>query len=901
MRNLKKVLALLVVFTMMLSTVAFAASPVLTSDIEDENVKAAVERLAAFGIVAGKDDGKYHPEEELTREQFAKLVVEALGLGKAAEAAKGSSQFEDVEADRWSAGYISVAAGQGIIKGTGDGKFNPEAPVTYPQAVTMLVRALGYKDEFLSGVWPSNYVAKAAELKITNKVKYSTTGAVDRGSAALMVDNTLDAKVVKVDTYEGSNIKYYESKKTLLEDKLEITKCENTRIVANKRIDDGLDEDEVTVLFLKDVEDSLGNVLYDEGDEKDLKIVEGLNVEPILGEEATVYLNDDDEIVYAERENDDKAKFDYVEEVAVNKNGKVTQVSLVAFDDDYKFADDAYVYVLDGDKYSNMATNDSSANYINADSSDILGHVGKFVVKNNKIVYAEIFDGSEAAPWVLVKENKDGFIKGINETDEAFELDLTEDGDYDGVIVLDTAGNKVALNDIAAGNLIYVQKQSYDGDDYAVVRVVTGNKVTGTLDKVKDDKITVSGKEIKVVHYSDGATNYQSFYSVNDGEDVEYWKGSKWSSDMEDADDADIAVYLDAVGRVAYFTTEVEATSGYKYGIVTKIYNEGEKLKIYTVAEDGDGDEIIYSLEDADYVGIEIAAAQLNEYGQKPSTYKLTKKLEVGDVVKFKLNKDGEIAEDELYVAMTLWSLQSGKDFGKDSIPAKTNGTTNSFAVGKDLVIIDGKNAGPSQDTDEFGIVKWADMAEKDYHEDYSFYVFADDDNSIDLKAVVFVGSKGADAADDEQAIYVIEKWTKGGDDYIKYVAYDGSVSEIEVDSGLGKDERPYIAKKKSDGTFALYTSDEGEGDFAYVAGVVYAKDGDVIEVRTGANSYATYKMSGKTVVYEEDTKKSTSNLRVGDAIYMIVEDGVNARVIERLIDSEAATVKAKYTKPSGY
>ncbi|MDK2800082.1 MAG: hypothetical protein PWQ70_1701 [Clostridiales bacterium] len=914
MRNLKKALALVVVFAMMLSTVAFAA-PSLTSDIENQDVKEAVARLAAFGIVAGKEDGLYHPDEELTREQFAKLVVEALGLGEAAEAGKGSSMFSDVQPDRWSAGYINVAAGQGIVKGTGDGLFSPEAPVTYPEAVTMLVRALGYKDEFLPGAWPANYVAKAADLNITDKVRYSVRGTVDRGSAALMVDNTLDAKVVKVDTYEGSVAKFYESEKTLLEDKLEIVKAENTRIIANKRVDDGLNEDEARVLFLKDVKDSLGIRLYDEGDIKDLEVVEDGIVEPFLGEEVTIYLNDDDEIIYVESEKDDQAKYDYVEAVKTVKtdgNGEgVIEVSLVAFDDDYELADDAYVYVLDSNKYSNKATTRSSGdNYIDVDrSGDILGHVGKFVIKNNKIVYAEIIEGGETAPWALVTDNKDGFIKGINETDESFDIDLTDDGNYDGTIVLDTEGNVLTVDDIEEGNIIYVQKQSYDGDDYAVVRVVKDNVVEGELGRVKDDRIEIGGKEIKVVKYADGSnTYYQAFYSIDNNENAEYWKGSKWADDMEDADGADLVAYLDAAGRIAYVTTEAEATSGYMYGIVTKVFNESEKVKVYTMTADGDGDEITYALEDADYVNVNgvdvIAAARLNEYGQKLASYNATEPLAVGDVIKFKLNNNGEIAEDEIYVATTTWKLQANEDFGKDSIPAMyvtKNGTEKNvnFAVGRNITIIDGEDADSGEDyTDNFGVIAWEDIAEKDYDSEFKFYVFADDDNEIDLEGLVFVGKKGADATDDEEAIYVIDKWSRGGDDYIEFVSFDGSIEEMEVDSGLGKDERPYIAERKSDGKIELYT--DSKGDFNFVAGVIYAKDGDVLTVKTSANSYSKYKLSGETVVYEEDDKKSTSNLRVDDAIYMVVENDVNVRVVERLVDSEATYVKKNFTKPYG-
>ena len=47
------------------------------------------------------------------------------------------------------------------------------------------------------------------------------------------------------------------------------------------------------------------------------------------------------------------------------------------------------------------------------------------------------------------------------------------------------------------------------------------------------------------------------------------------------------------------------------------------------------------------------------------------------------------------------------------------------------------------------------------------------------------------------------------------------------------------------------------------------------------------FNISNKTVVYEEDTKKNTSNLSAGDIILVVVEKGTNARVIERVIDGE--------------
>ncbi|MDI3481108.1 MAG: hypothetical protein PWQ97_763 [Tepidanaerobacteraceae bacterium] len=920
----------------------------LTSDITDKDTKDAVLRLVAFGIINGMDDGKYHPGDNVTREQFAKILVTALKMDSAAKAATGRSSFKDVEASRWSAGYINVAVGQGLIKGYPDGTFQPAKEVTYAEAITMLVRALGYKDSFLTGTWPGNYLAKAAEKEITKKVKFSdATGVANRGDVAILVNNTLDAKVVKVDTYESSGTKYLESDKTLLEDKLNITKYKDVRIIANRRIDDGLNEDEVRVKFLKDTDDNK----YDKGEEKDFDIVYDVNLENVLGEESTIYLNDDDEIVYAEKEYDDNSYFDYIEGVVMNSDGKtVDKLSLVKADDDYAFDKDAVIYMMDGNDYKTVEYDKVT------DTSKLLGKVGKFVIKNRKIVWAEIMSSGETQPWMIVTKNDGGMLYGIVADDDEYDIDLKEGEDYDGVIVLDTDGNKLKVDDIEKGNLVYIQKQDIGGDDYAVVRVVKNNTVEGKLNSVKDDRINVNGKEIKVTKYSDSSGKvYEAYYSVNDGEDISQYllSDSDVASDMEDADEENIIAYTDAVGRIAYFVTKAEATSGYKYGIVTKKYADGDKLKIFTIANDGTGDEITYNMEEDDNLKLDGAYA-LNEYGQKTKSKATV--LE-GSIVKFKLNKDGEIAEDEIYVMdpKNVWKISASDDFGKDYLPkayrysgykydssdkAGANlGTVGSaaesytFSVDDNIVLIDAEGyvfkdytdqSKPStpkvtdnvyaywKDTDDFSEASWSQLKSANGIDGY-FYVFCDDTKKVNAKAAIFIGKGSGAASNDEMGVYVIDTWLKSGDRYVKYEPYDGKVEERKLDDKnalYNGDEHPYIAKVKSNGDLTIINpkTDVSKDDFKVLYGKVKDRDatsltmesGKVRNIADGSSvSQTQYNISSKTVVYEEDNKKSTSNIRSGDVIIFVVEKDSNVRVIERLIDDEKAAYEDKIANGS--
>lgn len=96
---------------------------------------AAITKLQQAGVIHGSD-GKFRPEETLTRGQMAKILVLASGFTPG-----GNATFTDITPTYWGYDYITALADLGVVGGD-NGKYKPNAPVTRGQFVGMLDKAL---------------------------------------------------------------------------------------------------------------------------------------------------------------------------------------------------------------------------------------------------------------------------------------------------------------------------------------------------------------------------------------------------------------------------------------------------------------------------------------------------------------------------------------------------------------------------------------------------------------------------------------------------------------------------------------------------------------------------------------------------------------------------------------
>ncbi|MBE7026357.1 MAG: S-layer homology domain-containing protein [Ruminococcaceae bacterium] len=201
MKNLKKVLALVLACVMVFGTVAVAGS--VYPDVADDAIYAeSVKTLSALGIIKGDENGNFNPDNTVTRAEMAKILCTMLGTGEIAQA---NTIFSDVPSSHWASGYVNYAQQYGAIAGYGDGTFGPEDPVTYEQVVKLIMVALGYTTKAEeNGGYPTGYLYVAADAEVTDRAVGNGPEPAPRSTVAILANNAMNTPVMERTTYGTS-------------------------------------------------------------------------------------------------------------------------------------------------------------------------------------------------------------------------------------------------------------------------------------------------------------------------------------------------------------------------------------------------------------------------------------------------------------------------------------------------------------------------------------------------------------------------------------------------------------------------------------------------------------------------------------------------------------------------
>jgi len=206
MKNLKRLMSVVLSVVMLLSFVVTTSAATFTDVAESDNAYEAVEILAALGILEGKEAGVFDPDANIKRSEFTAVICRAMN-----QSPVGVATFTDVAVDHWAYDYIAWAASQGIVNGRGDGTFDPDANVTYNEAIKMIVCAMGYEyyvENYLNG-YPTGYARVAGSYKIDADVNNSNgNAAATRADVASLVYNAFDAPLMDYNYAIGSDMEY---------------------------------------------------------------------------------------------------------------------------------------------------------------------------------------------------------------------------------------------------------------------------------------------------------------------------------------------------------------------------------------------------------------------------------------------------------------------------------------------------------------------------------------------------------------------------------------------------------------------------------------------------------------------------------------------------------------------
>ena len=199
------------------------------SDKDEIVNKEAVSVLVELGVLAGKDDGSYDPTGIITRGEMAKIICVVLNKGQDPNLGTVNSNTYTDTVGHWAAPYIEYCTTLGIVAGKGDGTFAPNDTVTASEASKMLLVALGYNAQFESMIGSNWAVATnvlANRNGLYDGLTLDVSAGLTRDNAAQMMYNALDAKVVAYDYSvipSGDSVSAIatakETGKTLLEDK----------------------------------------------------------------------------------------------------------------------------------------------------------------------------------------------------------------------------------------------------------------------------------------------------------------------------------------------------------------------------------------------------------------------------------------------------------------------------------------------------------------------------------------------------------------------------------------------------------------------------------------------------------------------------------------------------------
>lgn len=420
-----------------------------------------------------KQLGIFENEEGLdayvTRGEFAGYIAGIFGISE--YSSEYDRYFEDVPKIYRTANRINGLAALGIINGGGDSLFYPDDNIKYIDALTILIKAMGENSlAEIYGGYPSGYMHRAVELGITSGNK-SESDEITKADAAKLIFDALNTEVLEVTGTNGSGVMYY-------------TKSDgNTFLYRNMSIRKGVGT--VTAgngISLTSAAPPSENHIVISGTEYK---AETSVVNRFLGHKVTFY--------YTDYDNDDEHTVLYMYDVGSQNIIEMDYEDYISFD---PYTNTLQYYKNDKKRSVNI---EAGANItLNGEKTE---KSLSEVFSDMKLGQIKLYNTGGGFSAVVCENYEVGIVSVNNgETGKLYAKYITggviDKNDYKTVEVYLENGESADFSEISAGSIISVARSA----DYIKI-YVSRNIVTGVIEEISDDGVTVDGTEYRINKY----------------------------------------------------------------------------------------------------------------------------------------------------------------------------------------------------------------------------------------------------------------------------------------------------------------------------------------------------------------------------------------------------------------
>ena len=225
MKKQKRCMAMAAALTMSLaiSSTALAAIP---SDIGGHWAQGTIIQWTSKGYISGYEDGTFKPDNSITRAEFVRLVNQSMGYTKT-----GNAYFSDVSSSYWGYNDIQKGVAAGYVRGDGNGKFRPNDPVSRQEAAVMISQICGLGQDYSAAAkytdyryipsWAAGYVGAVSKAGIMSGYPdgdFKGDRYLSRAEAVIALDKALNYNASTTDNREV--LKNYKLTDTSLKDKI---------------------------------------------------------------------------------------------------------------------------------------------------------------------------------------------------------------------------------------------------------------------------------------------------------------------------------------------------------------------------------------------------------------------------------------------------------------------------------------------------------------------------------------------------------------------------------------------------------------------------------------------------------------------------------------------------------